>query len=161
VTPTRHGPAVVQFPDERTIVLTRQFDAPIGLVFDVITRPEHVARWFFERELVECSIDLRVGGAYRYVYVDDDGRRMTFSGTYLEVERPTRTSETWRYDGWPDVHAVESNDLAEAAGVTILTVTLAFADDAGRAKMTRYDGLHDSLGRMADLLRELQASSST
>ena len=86
---------------------------------------------------------------------------MTFTGTYLEVERPTRTSETWRYDGWPDADAVESNDLAEDDGVTTLTVTLAFADEAGRANMTRYDGLHDSFDRTEDLLRALQESSST
>jgi uncharacterized protein YndB with AHSA1/START domain len=161
VKPTRYGSAAVRFPDERTIEITRRFDAPIGLVFDVLTRPEHVNRWFFERELQECSIDLRVGGSYRYVYLDDAGRTMTFSGTYLEVERPTRTAETWRYDGWPDAEAVESNALAEADGVTTLTVTLVFADEAGRANMTRYDGLHDSFDRTEELLRGLQARSST
>jgi uncharacterized protein YndB with AHSA1/START domain len=42
VTPDRHGSAVIDFPSELEVVTTRQFDAPIALVFDVLTKPEHV-----------------------------------------------------------------------------------------------------------------------
>jgi uncharacterized protein YndB with AHSA1/START domain len=52
------------------------------------------------------SIDLRVGGNHHSVFVTDDGTEMSFRGTYLEVEAPTRPVETWRYDGWPDAEAV-------------------------------------------------------
>jgi uncharacterized protein YndB with AHSA1/START domain len=48
-----------------------------------------------------CSIDLRVGGDYHIVFVTDDGRECSFRGTYLEVEPPTPTVETWLFDGWP------------------------------------------------------------
>src|SRR5437588_5104880 len=43
VTPNRHGSSVIEFPNELEIVTTREFDAPIGLVFDVFTKPEHVS----------------------------------------------------------------------------------------------------------------------
>jgi uncharacterized protein YndB with AHSA1/START domain len=64
VTPNRHGSAVIEFPNDLTIVTTREFDAPIELVFDVLTKPEHVSNWFapFACEVTKCSIDLRVGG---------------------------------------------------------------------------------------------------
>jgi uncharacterized protein YndB with AHSA1/START domain len=64
VKPDRHGTAVVGFPSRLEIVTTREFDAPIGLVFDVLTKPEHVSKWFapFEHDMTVCSIDLRVGG---------------------------------------------------------------------------------------------------
>ena len=155
MTPTRHGSAVIEFPTELEILITREFEAPIALVFDVSTKPEHVTRWFFDRELKECSIDLRVGGNYHFVFVTDDGTEMTFRGTYLEVEPPTRTVETWLYDGWPDADAVESFDLHEAHGVTTLTIRLAFSDKAGRDHMTKYDGFLESLDRTEDLLRSL------
>jgi uncharacterized protein YndB with AHSA1/START domain len=155
VTPTWHGSAVIEFPNDLEIVITRDFEAPIELVFDVLTKPEHVTKWFFDRELKECSIDLRVGGEYQFVFVTDDGTVMTFRGTYLEIERPTRTVETWLYDGWPDADAVESIDLREADGVTTLTITLAFSDQAGRDHMTKFDGFLDSLDRTEDLLRSL------
>jgi uncharacterized protein YndB with AHSA1/START domain len=155
VTPAGHGSEVIEFPNGLEILITRQFEAPIALVFDVLTKPEHVTKWFFDRELEECSIDLRVGGNYRFVFVTDDGTEMTFHGTYLEVEPPTRTVETWLYDGWPDADAVESIDLHEAHGVTTLTIKLAFSDQAGRDHMTKFDGFVDSLDRTEDLLRSL------
>ncbi len=52
----------LEFPSELEIVVTRDFEAPIALVFDVLTNPEHVTRWFsFGGPLKECTIDLRVG----------------------------------------------------------------------------------------------------
>jgi hypothetical protein len=42
VTPNRHGSAVVELPNDLDVVITREFDAPIALVFDVLTKPEHV-----------------------------------------------------------------------------------------------------------------------
>jgi len=161
VTPTRHGSEVIEFPNDLDIIITREFDAPIALVFDVLTKPEHVTKWFFDRELKECSIDLSVGGNYHFVFVTDDGTEMSFRGTYLEVAPPTRTVETWLYDGWPDADAVESIDLHEAHGVTTLTIKLAFRDKAGRDHMTKYDGFVQSLDRMEDLLRSLLDRKTT
>jgi uncharacterized protein YndB with AHSA1/START domain len=161
VTPKRHGSEVIDFPNDLEIVITRAFEAPIELVFEVLTKPEHVTKWFFDRELKECSIDLRVGGNYHFVFVTDDGAEMSFRGTYLEVEPPTRTVETWLYDGWPDAHAVESIDLHEAHGVTTLTIKLVFSDRAGRDHMTKYDGFVESLDRTEDLLRSLLDQKGT
>jgi uncharacterized protein YndB with AHSA1/START domain len=157
VTPDRHGPAVIEFPNELEIVITRDFDAPIGLVFDVSTKPEHVRKTIapFEEEVTECSIDLRVGGDYHFVFVTDDGTECSFRGTYLEVEPPTRTVQTWLFDGWPDAQAVESMDLDEADGVTRLTYRLAFRDKAGRDHMTKYDGLLANFENEKDYLRSL------
>jgi uncharacterized protein YndB with AHSA1/START domain len=159
VIPERHAPAHIEFPDDLEIVLTRDFDAPIGLVFDVLTKPEHVRKTIapYGEEVKVCSIDLRVGGDYRFVFVTDDGREMSFRGTFLEVEPPTRTVETWRYDGWPDVEAVETVELREAGGVTKLTHRLAFRDQAGRDHMTKYDGLKANYDNVEDLLRSLLA----
>jgi uncharacterized protein YndB with AHSA1/START domain len=161
VTRTRHGSAVIEFPSDLEIVITREFEAPIALVFDVLTKPEHVSKWFFDRELKECSIDLRVGGNYHFVGVTDDGTEMSFRGTYLEVEPPTRTVETWLYEGWPDADAVESIDLHETDGVTTLTIKLAFRDKAGRDHMTKFDGFEDQFDRTEDLLRSLLDQKGT
>ena len=46
MTPNRHGTSVVEYPSELVIVTSREFDAPIELVFDVLTKPEHVRNWF-------------------------------------------------------------------------------------------------------------------
>jgi uncharacterized protein YndB with AHSA1/START domain len=157
VTPNRHGSAHIEFPNDLEIVLTREFDAPIQLVFDVLTKPEHVTKWFapYGEKVTVCSIDLRVGGDYHIVFVTDDGRECSFRGTYLEVESPTRTVETWLFDGWPGVEAVESTELHEAHGLTRLTQRLAFRDKAGRDHMNKTDGFEASYDNVEDLLRAL------
>jgi uncharacterized protein YndB with AHSA1/START domain len=153
----RHGSSVVEFPSELEIVTTRAFDAPLELVFAVLTEAEHVRHWFapFACEVTTCSIDLRVGGSYHIVFVTEDGVDCSFRGTYLEVEPPTRTVATWLFEGWPGADAVETTDLHETDGVTTLTTRLAFRDKAGRDHMTRHDGQEDSFDKMEDYLASL------
>jgi uncharacterized protein YndB with AHSA1/START domain len=108
-----------------------------------------------KEEVTERSIDLRVGGSYHFVFVTDDGTECSFRGTFLEVERPTRTVQTWLFDRWPDAEAVEPMDLHEADGVTKLTHRLAFRDKAGHDHMTKYDGLLANFDNEEDYLRSL------
>jgi uncharacterized protein YndB with AHSA1/START domain len=157
VTPHRRGSAVIEFPNDLEIVTTRAFDAPLELVFEVLTKPEHVRNWFapFSDVVTVCSIDLRVGGDYHIVFVTPEGTECSFRGTYSQVEPPTRTVATWLFEGWPDAEAVESMDLHEADGVTKLTHRLAFRDKAGRDHMTKYDGLLANFDNEEDYLRSL------
>lgn len=160
--PHRHGSAVIEFPNALEIVTIRQFDAPIELVFEVLTDPEHVRKWFapFEDRMTVCSIDLRVGGSYHQVFVTEDGTECSFRGTYLEIEPPTRTVETWLFEGWPDAEAVETVELHETDGVTTMRMTLAFRDKAGRDHMTKTDGQESSLDKLEDYVRSLVSSTS-
>ena len=163
MTPNRHGSSVIEYPNELEIVTTREFDAPLALVFEVLTEPEHVSKWFapFEDQVTECSIDLRVGGDYHVVFVTGDGKECSFRGTYSEVTPPTRTVQTWLFEGWPDAEADETVELRETDGVTTLTMRLAFRDKAGRAHMTKSDGQDDSFDKMEDYLRSLLDREAT
>jgi uncharacterized protein YndB with AHSA1/START domain len=160
----RHRSAVIDFPDELEIVITRDFEAPIALVFDVLTKPEHVRQWGATPpdRMLECSIDLRVGGSYSSSFLTGDGQVFTIRGTYLEVEPPTRTRQTWLFEVWPDAEAVETFELHETDGVTTFSWSLAFKDKAGRAHMSGFDGdvisgggQLDSLDAMEEILRSL------
>ena len=157
MTPPRNR-TVIEFPSELEVVARREYEAPIQLVFDVLWKPEHLRKTIapFEEEVTECSVDLRVGGNYRYVFVTDDGTECGFHGTFLEVEPPTRTVQTWLFEGWPDAQAVETMELTETASGTDLTWTLAFADKAGRDHMTKYDGIEANFENVADYLATLQ-----
>ena len=167
MTQSRHGSARIEFPNELEVLITREFDAPIDLVFDVVTKPEHVSNWGATPpdRMTECSIDLRVGGSYHYSFVTEDGTVCSFRGTYLEVEPPIRTVETWLFAGWPDAEAVETWQLHETDGVTTLTMRLAFRDKAGRdhypagsaeaAELTSSNDVQDSFDAMEDILGSL------
>lgn len=73
-----------------TIRFVRSFDAPAALVFEAWTAPEHIRCWWDAagEPLTVCEIDLRPGGAFRFVthgYPD-----MPFAGVYLEIAPPNR-----------------------------------------------------------------------
>lgn len=159
MTPARPGAELRELPNDLEIVITRDFEAPIALVFDALTKPEHVSKWFAPRreQITVCTIDLRVGGDYHFVFVTDDGTECSFRGTYLEIEPPTRIVSTWRFDGWPDVDAVESMDLREIDGITTMKNMMAFSDKAGRDRMipSEFDGVQASFDHLDAHLRSL------
>jgi uncharacterized protein YndB with AHSA1/START domain len=157
MTPHEHAAVRLEFPSALEILLTREFKAPIDLVFDVLTKPEHVRNWFapFEDTMTICSIDLRVGGTYHQVFVTHDGVECSFRGTYLEVETPYRTVATWHFEGWPDAEAVETVELRESDGTTTMTLRLTFRDQAGRDHMTATDGFEDTSNKMEAYLMSL------
>lgn len=84
---------------DRELVLARSFDARRPLVFDALTRPELLKRWYGAKgwQLIECEVDLRVGGAWRYVSRGPGGEVMTQYGVYREVEAPRRLVCTERF----------------------------------------------------------------
>jgi uncharacterized protein YndB with AHSA1/START domain len=148
---------MIEFPNPLEIVLTRKFAAPIELVFDVLTKPEHIRETFapFGETVTVCTADLRVGGGYHYVFVTANGLECSFRGTFLEIERPARTTQTWKFDGWPDVEVIESNELRETNGVTTVAWRMRFQDQAGRDHMTRYDGLEANFDNVERYLKTL------
>lgn len=172
MTPSRHGTAVREYPSELEIVTTRLFDAPIALVFSVLTKPEHVRRYGATGgdRMTVCEIDLRVGGGFHSVFVTPDGTECSFRGTYLEIDPPTRLVNSWLFEGWPDAWATETYDLSEVNGVTTMRLTLAFRDEAGRAHMARAhqaaagsnddNGQDASFDAMEDLLTALVGSGA-
>lgn len=125
---SQRNPLKATLPTAREIVLTRVFDAPRRLVFEALTRPEHMARWFGPNEFtnVHCEMDVRPGGAYRIVLRAPDGHECPFKGVYREVVPPERLVFTFIYDveGLRDHEALETMILHEDDGRTTLTRTI-------------------------------------
>jgi uncharacterized protein YndB with AHSA1/START domain len=122
------GKMTLDTPSDREIVLTREFDAPRQLVFDAHTKPELLQRWLTGRPghtMPICEIDLRVGGAYRYVWRGPDGKEMTSKGFYREVVPPARLVATERFEPtWYEGEAVNTTTFAERNGKTTVTLTI-------------------------------------
>jgi uncharacterized protein YndB with AHSA1/START domain len=118
-------------PTDREIVMTRVFDAPRELVFDAFTKPEIVKRWLLAPEgwsLAVCDIDLRVGGAFRYVWRNGaDRQEFVVSGVYTEITRPARVVHTEQVDD-PECpgESLETWTFDERDGVTTFTMTLVY-----------------------------------
>ena len=78
------GTKTIPAGDGQSVKLTRDFDAPIEDVWDALTTPERITRWFLPIEL-----DARIGG--RYQLTGQAG------GEVLECQRPSRFKITWAY----------------------------------------------------------------
>jgi uncharacterized protein YndB with AHSA1/START domain len=121
ITSKRHGSAVVTLPTDTSILITRQFDAPAAAIFEAFTTPELVKRWWgFDTSVWEvCEIDLRVGGAWRYVIKEGD-MEVGFHGVYREIDAPHRLVSTEAFEGLAAMGITDDPD--EAASVNTMTL---------------------------------------
>ena len=160
-----HVGTVVTTPGDREIVIQRAFDAPRRLVWRTLTEPELVQRWLFGPtgwSFTTCEIDLRVGGAYRYEWRNEDGRTMGLGGVYREIAVPERLVNTERFDGEFDSgDSLVTTRLDERAARTTLTMTVLYVsrearDEAIESNMT--EGLESGFARVDVVLTELLAA---
>jgi uncharacterized protein YndB with AHSA1/START domain len=163
---SRLGSLTVTTPTERDIVLSRAFDAPRHLVFDALTKPEFLTRWYGARgwNLVVCEVDLRVGGAYRFVSRGPDGAEMGQGGVYQVIQPPERLMYTELFDNqsYPGETLI-SHELVERADRTTLTTTVSYASRDGRDTVLRYPmarGVGESYDRLAGVLIDLESGRS-
>lgn len=126
----RSGTLQVSAPGDREIRMVRVFDAPRRLVFEALTKPELLRRWFTGPpgwSLTVCEVDLRVGGESRYVWEGPDGMRMGMRGVLLEIVPPERLVSSEKFDeAWYPGEAVGSIVLTESEGRTTLTQTIVY-----------------------------------
>jgi uncharacterized protein YndB with AHSA1/START domain len=118
-------------PTDRDIVMTRAFTAPRALVFAALTTPAMLKQWLLGPpgwEMVVCEVDLRVGGAYRYVWRrESTGKTMGMGGLYQEVVAPERLVATERFDDpWYPGVGLSTSELTEQDGITTLVNTVRY-----------------------------------
>lgn len=158
----RTGSAKVTLPSDTEILITREFDAPAELVFDVWTTPEHVRNWWgWESDQMKvCEIDLRVGGGYRFVAGDGE-RDVAFRGVYQEIDRPHRLVATEVYEPYPEAESVNTLTLEEHEGVTRMTIRVEYPNKEARDATIASgmeSGLQHSLDRADRVLASLKES---
>ena len=157
---TRIGVTTYATPSDREVVVTRVVDAPRRLVFDAMSNPKHVPQWLTGPAgwtMPVCEIDLRPGGAWRYVYRQPDGAEMTLQGSYREVAPPERivSTESWGPE-WPET--INTLVLTEAAGQTTITMTIRYPSQEARDAALRSgmkDGMDQGFARLDGLLASL------
>jgi uncharacterized protein YndB with AHSA1/START domain len=162
------GTLKVTTPSDREIVLTRVFDAPRKLVFDALTTPELVKRWLLGPpgwSMPVCEINLRVGGAYRYLWRNVDGSEMGMRGVYREVVPPERLVCTESFDiPWYPGEAVGTTVLVEQGGRTTMTVTMRYDSRETRdgiLKSNMEKGVAASYDRLAELLASMPGQGAS
>ena len=149
----------VSTPSDREIQVTRNFDAPRRLVFDAFTKSELVRRWLLGPPgwtMPLCEIDLRVGGAYRYVWrSESDGSQMAVGGVFREVIALERLVATEKFDdAWYPGVALGTTLFAETRGITRATITVLYESQEAR-DTARRSGMEHGMAAGYDRLETL------
>ena len=157
----RTGVTIFSTPTDLDIVFTRVVDAPRRVVFDAFTNPKHVPNWLVGPDgwtMPVCEIDLRPGGAWRYVYRKANGEEMTLHGSYREVAPPERLvhTDSWGPE-WPET--VNTMILTESAGQTTITINMSYPSKAARdaaLKTGATSGMDQGFAKLDVLWRTMQ-----
>ena len=152
-------PLKVEARAEREIRITRGFRAPRRKVFEAFTKPDLVRRWLLgpgDWTMPTCEIDLRAGGAYRYVWRHPGKPDMGVSGTYREIQAPERIVHTEKFDeSWYPGEAVITTEFAERGGETVMVMTILHESREARdlaLKSGMADGMDQSFRKLEAVL---------
>ena len=145
---------------DREILFFRSFNAPRQMVWDAHTKPELIRRWLLGPdgwEMPDCTVDLRVGGKFRYAWRNtSDGRTMAMGGVYREIDAPAKMVHTEVFDeDWTGGETTVTTLFAEIDGRTEMEMTVVYAsanarDGALKTGMTR--GMEAGYERMEKML---------
>jgi uncharacterized protein YndB with AHSA1/START domain len=146
-------------PSECEIQVTREFNAGRELVFDAFTKPELVRRWLLGPPgwtMPVCEIDLRVGGAYRYVWRSEiDGSQMAVGGVFRDVILRERLVASEKFDdAWYPGEALVTTVFVEMKGITKTTIVVRYESREAR-DTARRSGMEYGMAAGYDRLEEL------
>ena len=134
----------------------REFDAPLKRVFEALTEPTELAKWWGPHGFTtpEIQLDLRVGGSFRFTMQPPDGEAFHLSGEFLEVHPPGRLSFTFRWDepDPDDCETVVVLSLDAVGGATTVSLSQGEFATAGRLELHR-EGWADSFDKLNAVLQ--------
>ena len=130
-------------PGEDPVVVEGVFGAPVDRVYRAWTDADELMAWFGPRprSIVSAEVDLRVGGAWRFVMSENEDGRSTLHGEYLEIETDARLAFSWRF---LRENADGTREETEASKVTI-TFT---ADGAATLVHLKHENILTEDGRL-------------
>lgn len=113
------------------VVIERTFDAPIDLVFKTLTDPDAIPGWWGKKSHTTTvdQMDVRPGGAWRYVSRDPDGNEYAFHGIYTQIDPPSLIAQTFNFEGISGVHELlQVLTLQDVGGKTRVVSTAMYAN---------------------------------
>ncbi len=124
------------------IEIMRSFPVPRQVVFDCLTKPDLLKAWMMVPEgwnFIECKVDLRVRGKFRFVWQNADGIKMGVGGVYKSIQAPEKLVNTELVEGGPsEAETVATIILEESNGKTLMQSSVKYTAKQIRDKA--YDG---------------------
>jgi uncharacterized protein YndB with AHSA1/START domain len=148
---------------DREIVSERTFDAPRERVFAAFTDPELIPQWWGPHggTTIVAEMDVRPGGAWRYIYRNEDGSETAFRGVYREVTPPERLAQSFEYEPMPGYISIDISTFEDLGdGRTKVTTVSQFHTPEERDGMLAA-GMAKGMGETYDRLEELLARGNS
>ena len=153
----------VTTPSDTEIHFTRLFSAPRHLVFEAMSTPEHIRRWWGNLgdgySVPVCEVDLRVGGKWRFINKHPKGEA-EFYGEYLELDPPGRIVFTEIYAPFPDAPSTVTATLTDENGKTRLVATSKYPSQMVR-DMVLQTGMEKGAAKSYDRLDDVAMALAT
>ena len=147
---------------KRTLSIKKTFNAPIELVWEAWTQPEHVANWWGPKgmSLTVVEHNFKVGGEWKYVMPMPNGSEFVSEGQYSEIIKFQKivTSANFR----PMTEGVEIRALFKKNGdMTNFVFSVIHPTEEYKIqqeKMGFYNGWGSAFIRFEELLTSLKRS---
>jgi uncharacterized protein YndB with AHSA1/START domain len=164
----KNSTQIIGEPGKQEIFITREFDAPRGLVFRAYTDPKLYTQWLGPRRLAMTleTFEPRNGGMWRYIHEDQDGNEYAFRGVYHEVTAPERIIGTFGFEGLPEkghviLETVKFESLpGDRTKLTTQSVFQSVADRDGMLRSGMEEGVNEGYERLDELLEKIEKRDS-
>lgn len=149
-------------PGSTLVQVVREFNAPRDLVFRAHTEPELLTQWLGPRRfsMRVDRFELRDGGRWRYVNIDEHGNEYGFHGVFHGPLTPDQLVQTFEFEGAPGHVSLDTLRLEERDGRTIARIDSVFQSVEARDAMVAggmESGMTEGYERLDELLAQLSA----
>jgi uncharacterized protein YndB with AHSA1/START domain len=151
-------------PGVPQILGTREFAAPRELVFRAWTEPELMVQWLGPRRLTMKidEFDLRDGGRWRYIHIEDDGTEYGFHGVFHGTPSVEGIVQTFEFEGAPGHVSMDTATFEDRGASTLMRYNTVFQSVEARDAMLQSgmeSGMNEGFERLDELLAKLAANS--
>jgi len=160
---TKNKTKITAEPGKQELFITREFDAPVELVYRAHTDPDLYVQWLGPRgyEMVLETFEPYSGGRWRYVHKDEQGNEFGFHGVFHEISQE-RMIQTFEFEGLPESGHVILDTMkleplpGDRTRITVQSVYQSVEDRDGMIQSGMETGVNQGYEKLDEILATLK-----
>ena len=142
---------------KQEIVITREFDLPVELLFKAYEDPEIVEQWMGTKVL---KLENKTHGSYQFVTTDPHGNKHGFNGTIHEFVLNKKITRTFEIENTPfcaQLEFLEFNNLTDDTSELVMHVIYKSVDLRDQLlKLPFAQGINMAHNRLQEIVSKLK-----
>ena len=142
---------------KQELVITREFDLPLELLFKAYAEPEFVEQWMGTKVL---KLENKKHGSYRFETTDPKGNKHGFNGTIHEFSLNQKITRTFEFENTPfgvQLEVLEFEQLTDDnSKLTIHTIFESVLQRDQMLQMPFAQGINMAHNRLQEILNKLK-----